>query len=228
MEGPPLAAFDSTGLVFGITAKMAGDEGNVSCIMLASFTMSSSYHFHNLSFIYSLPTQQLFTEQHIHLFDARNYSAGPFSEMQVKRQNIESKLRATGSTPERAYALSRAEWTSIDFNKSGQQILICNNGGVAHTIDGFEGTVLHSFQAEGGSAAGGSSSLALPMSACFTSDDKSVLCGNNDGSVSCYQADSGLLARKLRGHVDRVGCVAANPKYAQIASSCTNSVVWVW
>ena len=30
VEGPPLAVFDSTGLVFGVTARMAGDEGNVS------------------------------------------------------------------------------------------------------------------------------------------------------------------------------------------------------
>ncbi|KAL7455182.1 hypothetical protein ACHAWC_006745 [Mediolabrus comicus] len=195
VEGPPLAAFDSTGLVFGVTARMAGDEGN-----------------------------------YINLFDSRNYSVGPFSVMEVKRNDIESKLRASGSTPERAYALSRSEWTSIDFNKSGKQILIGTNGGVVHTIDGFEGTVLHSFQTEGNSSDGSSSSSSspLPMAACFTSDDRSVLCGNNDGTVSCYQADSGLLERKLRGHVGEVGCVAANPKYAQLASSCTNTAVWVW
>lgn len=29
VEGSPIAAFDSTGLVFGISAKMAGDEGHV-------------------------------------------------------------------------------------------------------------------------------------------------------------------------------------------------------
>jgi len=38
VEGPPLASFDSTGLVFGVTAKMAGDEGNVSCL-ISSFTI---------------------------------------------------------------------------------------------------------------------------------------------------------------------------------------------
>ncbi len=143
--------------------------------------------------------------------------------MEVKRQDIEAKLRSSGSTPEHAYALSRSEWTSIEFNKSGKQILIGTNGGVALTIDGYEGSVLHSFQMEGGA-----DSSPLPMAACFTSDDKSVLCGNHDGTVSCYQADTGLLARKLRGHVDRVNCLASNPKYAQIASSCTNTAVWVW
>ena len=143
--------------------------------------------------------------------------------MVVKRKDIESKLRASGSTPERSYALSRSEWTSMDFNKSGKQLLLGTNGGVAHTVDGYEGTVLYSFQMDGDA-----DNSALPMAACFTCDDKSILCGNGDGTVSCYQADSGLLARKLRGHVDRVTCVSSNPKYAQIASSCTNTAVWVW
>lgn len=188
-EGSPLAAFDSTGLVFGVSASMAGGEG-----------------------------------YHIHLFDARNYTAGPFSEMTVTRQDIESKIRRGGSTPERAYALSKAEWTSIEFNKSGKQILIGANGGVALSVDGYEGTVLHSFLTETGS---GRAPSSHPMATCFTADDRSVICGNDDGTVSCYQADSGLLARKLMGHVDRVGAVAVNPKYAQIATACTNTAVWI-
>ncbi|KAL7529303.1 hypothetical protein ACHAWF_002929 [Thalassiosira exigua] len=190
VEGAPLAVFDSTGLVFGVSAAMAGGEGN-----------------------------------HIHLYDARNYTVGPFSEMKVTRQDVESKIRNTGSTPERAFALSKAEWTSIEFSKSGKAILIGVNGGVALSVDGYEGTVLHSFLSE--ARRGGTPSSSNPMAACFTTDDRSVICGNDDGTVSCYQADSGLLARKLRGHVGRVGAVFCNPKYAQIASACTNTAVWI-
>mmetsp|Transcript_51295 Transcript_51295/g.109173 ORF Transcript_51295/g.109173 Transcript_51295/m.109173 type:complete len:349 (-) Transcript_51295:182-1228(-) len=189
VEGAPLAVFDSTGLVYGVSAAMAGGEG-----------------------------------YHIHLFDARNYTVGPFSEMKVTRHDIESKLRVGGSTPERAYALSKAEWTSMQFNQSGKQILIGANGGIALSLDGYEGTVLHSFQTEAGP---GGPSSSLPMAACFTSDDRSVVCGNDDGTVSCYQADSGLLARKLRGHVDPVGAVAVSPTYKQIATACTSTVVWI-
>jgi COMPASS component SWD2 len=32
LEGSPIAAFDSTGLVFGVSAKMANDEGHVSAL----------------------------------------------------------------------------------------------------------------------------------------------------------------------------------------------------
>lgn len=162
----------------------------------------------------------------MHLYDARNFTGGPFAEMKTTRQDIESKVRTCGCTPERAYALSKAEWTSMEFNKSGKQILIGTMGGIALSVDGYEGTLLHAFQAEAGPG-GSSNKSTTPMAACFTPDDASIICGNDDGTVSCYQADSGLLARKLRGHVDRVGAVAANPKYAQLGSACTNTAVWV-
>lgn len=173
VEGPPLAVFDSTGLVFGVSAAIAGGEGH-----------------------------------HVHLYDARNFTVGPFSEMKVLRSDIESKLRHSGITPES----SKSEWTSMQFNLSGKQILIGTAGGTALTLDGYEGTVLHSFVSE---------------STCFTADDRSIICGNEDGTVSCYQADSGLLVRNLRGHVDRVGAVAVSPKYKQMATACRSTVVWL-
>ena len=42
VEGSPLAAFDSTGLVFGISAAMAGDEGNVSFVRYFSLLSKRS------------------------------------------------------------------------------------------------------------------------------------------------------------------------------------------
>jgi WD40 repeat protein len=139
------------------------------------------------------------------------------------RKDIEQKIQASGSTPERAYALSKNDWTSIKFNKSGRQILFCSKG-VLISVDGFEGTVLHSFLTE----ADVSNTSSLPMAGCFTPDDRTVLCGNENGSVSCYDANTGLLLRKLRGHVGRVECIAVNPRYSQFASACTNTALWIW
>ncbi len=153
---------------------------------------------------------------------------GPFAEMKTTRQDIEAKIRVGGTTPERAFALSKAEWTSMEFNESGKQILVGTVGGVALSLDGYEGSVLHAFLVETDGHATGGSSQALPMAACFTSDGGTVMCGNDDGTVSCYEADSGLLVRKIRGHPDRVGAIAANPKYKQFASACTNTAVWIW
>ena len=66
-----------------------------------------------------------------------------------------------------------------------------------------------------------------PASACFSADDQTVLIGNEDGSISCYDSVSGLPVKKLEGHVGHVGCIASNPKYAQIASACTNVALWM-
>ena len=142
----------------------------------------------------------------------------------VSSEDIERKL-AGSVPPERAYALSRSEWTSLEFNKSGKQILACCANGLAVSIDGFDGGIARAFLSE---IAPGATQSTTPLAACFTSDDKSVIVGNEDGTVSCYQADSGLLARRLRGHVSRVSAVACNPKYCQLATACTNTAVWVW
>ncbi|KAL7460607.1 hypothetical protein ACHAXS_001051 [Conticribra weissflogii] len=162
---------------------------------------------------------------HIHLYDARNFTVGPFSEMKVTRQEIEALLRKDGCTPESAYSLSLSEWISMEFNKSGKQILIGTKSGVAITIDGYDGVALRSFMLDSGHDKASSSE---PLAACFTPDERSVLCGNENGTISCFDANTGILNRKLKGHVDRVGCVAANPKYTQIATSCTNTALWIW
>ena len=259
VEGAPLAAFDSTGLVFGISAAMAGGEGYVSFVARCFFSLPFHAFFdcetsphrgiisHSLIISLSLSLSLLSLSspfplpwQHVHLYDARNYTVGPFSEMKTTRQDIEAKIRVGGTTPERAYALSKAEWTSMEFNKSGKQILVCTMGGAALSLDGYEGSVLHAFLTEFGpttsttttSSSSSSSpssprSSYCPMAACFTPDDRSVICGNDDGSVGCYDAMSGLLVRKIRGHPDRVGAVAANPRYSQFASACTNTAVWI-
>ena len=142
--------------------------------------------------------------------------------MKVSRKELEQKIHAYGNTPERAYALSKNEWTSMEFNKSGKQILFCAKG-VVITVDGYEGTVLHSFLPE----AHDNTSSLQSMAGCFSIDDRTVRCGNEDGTISCYDVNTGLLTRKLRGHVDRVGCVAVNPKYTQFASACTNTALWI-
>lgn len=69
-EGSPLAVFDSTGLVFGVSAGQPDKAGYVS---LGGFVVSFQ---HPLS---HSPTQ------FVNLYDARNYAAGPFAEMRVAR-----------------------------------------------------------------------------------------------------------------------------------------------
>eukprot|EP00546_Thalassionema_frauenfeldii_P001578 CAMPEP_0178937088 /NCGR_PEP_ID=MMETSP0786-20121207/25553_1 /TAXON_ID=186022 /ORGANISM="Thalassionema frauenfeldii, Strain CCMP 1798" /LENGTH=326 /DNA_ID=CAMNT_0020615601 /DNA_START=86 /DNA_END=1063 /DNA_ORIENTATION=+ len=170
-EGEPFAAFDSTGLVFGITAAMTAQQGH-----------------------------------YIHLYDARNYSGGAFAEMKVTTAQLEKEL-----TPQ----MARSEWTSMKFNASGNQILVTGKDGLVLTLDGYEGTVQRSFTGKG------------TTTACWTPDDKTVLTGADDGTLSCWNADTGALIKKLeRGHNGPISWVGVNPKYSMFASCDTNTTMW--
>lgn len=128
--------------------------------------------------------------------------------------------------PMEASDLCGSHWKSMKFNKSGKQILITTDTGIVFMVDGYDSNkVTNVFLSEGiNSSPYGNQ----PSVACFSSDDQTVLVGNENGTISCYDSLDGSLLRKLEGHVGRVGCVASNPKYAQIASACTNIALWLW
>ena len=163
------------------------------------------------------------------MYDARQYGSGAFSEMKLDSNTLLNAVQSKGQTaqPHIASELSRARWTSMNFNKSGKQILITTEVGLVLMVDGYDAQIVtHVFSAEGTNGPGSQSTK--PASACFSSDDQTVLIGNEDGSISCYDAVSGLIVKKLEGHVGHVGYIASNPKYAQIASACTNVALWQW
>lgn len=184
--GFPHASFDSTGLVFCITAPLDATAGHL-----------------------------------IHLYDARNYSAGPFAELKLDNALITRAIQQKTSTPETASELSSADWTGIKFNNSGKHLLVTTKKSSALMLDGYDGSIVNVFVGDG-------ENKSEPLAACFSSDDRTILGGNPDGTISCWDASNGELIKKLEGHVGRVGCIASNPKYAQIASCCTNTALWLW
>jgi WD40 repeat protein len=186
--GEPLAVFDSTGLVFAVTAAMSERQGH-----------------------------------YVHLYDARNYNGGAFAELRVSQTDLENAIQSqVSTTPVRAAEMSRGDWKSIEFNLSGNQILIGADQGVSVLLDGFEGTIQRVLVPPGANYS------SSPAVSCFTPDDKTVLAGHDDGTITCWDVDSGAIVNTLKGHTGRVNCLAANPKYAQIASSCTNTALWIW
>lgn len=145
--------------------------------------------------------------QYIHLYDARNYAGGAFAEMKVTAAMLEKTV-----TQKQA----RSDWTSMTFNASGNQILVTGKNGLCITLDGYDGTLQRSLSNPGAS------------SACWTSDDKSVLVGNEDGSISCWNVDTGAMIRKLEGHTGTVSWVGVNPKRSMFASCDTSTALWIW
>jgi COMPASS component SWD2 len=185
-EKSPLAAFDSTGLVFAVTAAMAGGMGH-----------------------------------YLHLYDARNYSAGAFAELKVTQLDLETAIQSHVSVdPDRARELSQVDWMSMEFNVSGNQIMIGAEKGMCVLLDGFEGTVQRVLV--------GPKSTDRDAVSCYTPDDMTVLQGNDDGSISCWNVATGTITKTLTGHPGPVTCIAANPKYTQIASACTQTALWTW
>jgi WD40 repeat protein len=156
--------------------------------------------------------------QYLHLYDARNYAAGAFAELKVPQNDIEKAIRLVA--PDRSLDLGVATWNSIAFNTSGNQLLITADQGLCLLLDGFEGTVQRALVS--------SKPTSKAAVACFTPDDRTVLAGNENGTISCWNAETGGLIKTLEGHLGPVGCIAANPKYAQLASSCTNTALWIW
>jgi WD40 repeat protein len=111
---------------------------------------------------------------------------------------------------------ARSDWTSMTFNASGNQILITGKNGLCITLDGYEGTLQRSLSSPGVS------------SACWTTDDKTILVGNEDGTISCWNVDTGAMIRKLEGHTGAVSWVGVNPKNSMFASCDANTALWIW
>jgi WD40 repeat protein len=148
---------------------------------------------------------------YIHLYDARNFQGGAFSEIQVPSKSLTDAVSTHRiSIPE---PLKNITFNNIDFNKSGNRILCQSDQGLTFVLDGYEGTVQRVFQPPQGNA----------TVSCFTPDDQSVLVGTDTGVVDCYNIQSGTIVKQLEGHTGPVNAIACNPKYRQIASSCSNT-----
>ena len=183
-EKDPLAIFDSTGLVFAVTASMTGGQGH-----------------------------------YLHLYDARKYDAGAFAELKVSHDHLQQAIQThVNVAPNEAGVFATADWTSIQFNTSGNQIFVGTDKGMTIAMDGFEGTVQRVFPG----------TAQRPAVSCVTADDKTLLTGNDDGSISCWSVESGELLKRLEGHPGSVQAIAANPKYAQFASACKQTALWIW
>jgi WD40 repeat protein len=88
-------------------------------------------------------------------------------------------------------------------------------------IDGYEGHIQRIIY-------DASNSSGRPAVATFSSDDKTVLSGNENGTISCWDLASGLSVKQLEGHLSCVNCIAVNPKFLQMASACTQTAIWRW
>jgi COMPASS component SWD2 len=158
---------------------------------------------------------------YLHLYDARNFRAGAFAELKILESDLEVAIQShVNVATDRAKQLSQDNWTSIKFNISGDKLLIGTEKGMCILLDGFTGAILRVLLVP--------SNIDRISVACFTPDDDTVLQGNSDGSISCWNVQTGAIIKTLTGHPGPITCIAANPKYTQIASACTQTAIWNW
>lgn len=150
---------------------------------------------------------------YIHLYDARNYQGGAFSELKLTSKAINEAMvtQRVPPPPPKAAGSSPLTIDKISFNESGNRILVHASEGYAMVLDGYEGTIQRIFRSSRGNA----------KVSCFTPDEKSLLVGSDtDGLVDVYDLQSGSAVAALEGGHGggSITALACNPKYAQIAS----------
>jgi len=134
--------------------------------------------------------------------------------MKVLTKDLEQAM----TTQRVSASVDSVVWKSLTFNASGNQMLVQADPGLTIILDGYEGIVQRIFE----------SKTSKGTVSCFTPDDECVLIGTEAGTIEVYNLKSGSLVKTLEGHVGPVSAIACNPKYAQIASACTNTCLWIW
>ena len=171
--------------------------------------------FDSTGMVFCVMAQMASDGYYLHLYDARNFSGGAFSELQVTHQSLKDAMvthRVVSMAPAQAPQLD-----TISFNGSGNRLL-AHADSTAFVLDGYEGTVQLVLQSRKGHA----------TCSCFTPDDASVLLGSDAGTVECFDLQSGQSVRQLEGGHASVSAVACNPKHKQVASAGADTCLWIW
>lgn len=168
---------------------------------------------------------------YVHLYDARNYSGGAFAEFKLTTALMQEAMKTHQVTSPPPGPLS---FTNIDFNLSGDRVLLQSREGLAVVLDGFEGTIQRIFQPSSNTT----NSSSIGVSSCFTPDGKSMLMGNTTGTIDVYDLQSGTVVKqlevvnrevaKVHPEAATITALTCNPKYQQIASSSTDTCLWIW
>ena len=221
---PANDTFLTTSLDRTVRMWKAGEAGCLANLQLPAETEKSAHVvYDSTGLVFAVMAAMAEGKGHyIHLYDAGNFGDGPFAEMKITQENLATAIQShVSATPDRVKALSQAEWTSIQFNLSGNQILIGAEMGMCVLLDGFEGTVQRVLVEP-------AKEIKRAAVCCFTPDDRTVLQGNQDGSISCWNVEAGTVVQTLTGHAGPINAIAANPKHCQIASACSQTALWSW
>jgi len=138
----------------------------------------------------------------VKLYDLRSFDKGPFNTFKLPQD-------------------TSCDWTGIKFSPDGKILMIYTNGNVIHTIDGFNGTPLHTLT-------GHTNNKGIPLEASFSPDSQFIFSGSTDGRIVVWNAITGHRVAVLQAeHAGPVQCVQFSPKYMMLASAGSNMSFWI-
>lgn len=171
----------------------------------------------------------------VKLYDARNYTTGPFLDIAPPKNAVEIALSRviTNMAPLQISRLADTPWSSVEFSPDGRHVLVNTGSTFALVLDSYANSeipvVIHAPQereSPSTSSPANQSDPVLILSSCFSADGKYVICGTSNNMILVFTKDRGELVNTLAGHVSAVHLVFSNPVYDVIASSCINTAIW--
>lgn len=196
---PPLAVFDSTGLVFGVAAQMSPEKGGGFFLNLYDARNHSAGPFADLKI----------NQADLAAAILQNPSTSPVQAEQLSRNPWSN------------------HGASMKFNTKGDQILVGGNDGMVILLDGFGGAIQRVWMTGSSSSSGSNNNAVACFSSddqCVLaagSDPGTIDVYTSD--------KTGSKIKRLEGHADgNINCIASNPIYSQFASSCKDTALWIW
>jgi WD40 repeat protein len=135
---------------------------------------------------------------YINLYASDSVLKGPFKVFKIENATSEIK--------------------QLKFSNDGVFIMCTTSDNVIFLIDAYEGTQLAKLTGE-------INENDLYIKADISADSKFIASGSESGNVLIWNT-SGELIINLDCHPETSYCVKFSPKYALLATSCTNLVLW--
>ncbi|KAJ1911127.1 hypothetical protein IWQ60_010287 [Tieghemiomyces parasiticus] len=149
----------------------------------------------------------------VRLYDIKNYDGGPFSTFKL-----------TGVLQAAAGNDAPIQWTAVKFSSDGKRLLLVSAADAHCIVDSFSGELLYRLM--GHTPVVDSTGEEV----CFTPDGQFVLSGSQDGTIYCWKLDATSPSQcvtlqplcTLEGHLDVSRIVNFNPRYAMMATGCSD------
>lgn len=181
--------------------------------------------------VFGVLCQDMYTRNHqLKLFDARQFDAGPFQEILPEQSLLENAIRTASPewTPAQISKSLDCTWNQFEFSPDGNHILVNTQSDLLLVLDGFRSDI------EPLAITTRKNDTSMKLGSCMTPTAKYVVTASDDNEILLYDfknEENGKMKTKLcgllTGHVSPVGCIACNPKYDVMATSCVNTVLWI-